>query len=449
MNSIILRERRAPIANRMRQMREKMTAEGYVSNAEDRQNWQNLNRDYNSLSEQIGIVERQEQVEAEQVAPINRGPIPGRDDMDSRNDPGGDTPQGNRLTARAIQAWCRSQMHMNVRQGDRQAADECQLDLRSPHLDLNISGTNEFRAMQRAARAGRLEERALSVVTGSAGAYTIDSGFVPTLEAAMLAYGGVRPVASVIRTASGNDLTWPTSNDTSTTGELIAQNTEVAAADPTFGATVFRAYKYSSKLILVPVELLEDSAVNLVQELGRMMGERIGRITNTHFTTGNAASKPNGIVTASTLGVTAATGANITPDEVLDLVHSVDPQYRNSPGAGFMFHDAILLHLRKKKDGQGQYIWTGGSVQSGEPDRLLGFPYQINQDMQSSVATGTKTMLFGDLSKYKVRDVASVRVRRLVERYAEKDQEGFVAFFRTDGNLLDAGTHPVKHLLQA
>jgi hypothetical protein len=41
----------------------------------------------------------------------------------------------------------------------------------------------------------------------------------------------------------------------------------------------------------------------------------------------------------------------------------------------------------------------------------------------------------------------AARLRRLDERYAEKDQTGFIAFVREDGNLLDAGTDPVKALL--
>jgi len=44
--------------------------------------------------------------------------------------------------------------------------------------------------------------------------------------------------------------------------------------------------------------------------------------------------------------------------------------------------------------------------------------------------------------------VSTLRLRRLVERYADADQEGFVGFSRADGDLLDAGTDPVKHLIQ-
>jgi HK97 family phage major capsid protein len=57
-------------------------------------------------------------------------------------------------------------------------------------------------------------------------------------------------------------------------------------------------------------------------------------------------------------------------------------------------------------------------------------------------------MLFGNLKKYKVRQVREIRMYRLQERYRDNDQDGFVAFGRQDGNLLDAGTAPVKKLTQ-
>jgi predicted phage gp36 major capsid-like protein len=39
-------------------------------------------------------------------------------------------------------------------------------------------------------------------------------------------------------------------------------------------------------------------------------------------------------------------------------------------------------------------------------------------------------------------------VLRLVERYADYGQVGFIAFSRVDSNLVDAGTHPIAQLIQ-
>lgn len=341
------------------------------------------------------------------------------------------------IRALALQGWARNSAGFDVEDRHRKAAKECGIELNRKEIDIDIR--RDYKRIRNEIRAAQTS------VTGSTGAFTIPEGFVNSLEAALLQFGGMREGANVIRTETGNDLPWPTSDDTSNKGEIIGENTAQNEQHVTFGSVTFKAYKYSSKMILVPYELLNDSAINLAVFLGDKSGERIGRIQNDHFTTGTGAGQPKGLVTASTLGVTAASATAIKFDEVKDLYHSVDPAYRI--GARFMFHDGILQHLAKLKDGQGQYLL--GGVTTGNPVTLYGVPYIINQSMQATVATGTKTMLYGQLSKYQIRDAGSIRFIRLNERYAEKDQVAFFALMRSDGNLLDAGVAPVKHLIQA
>lgn len=133
---------------------------------------------------------------------------------------------------------------------------------------------------------------------------------------------------------------------------------------------------------------------------------------------------------------------------MIDLEHSLDPSRRNLGGVGYMFHDNVLKALRKLKDGEGRYLWQAGT-NTGAPDTLNRYPYTINQDMASSIATTAITMLFGQLSKYKIRQVNSIRMYRLTERHRENDQDAFLAFMEGDGNLLNAGDNPVKKLTQA
>jgi HK97 family phage major capsid protein len=65
------------------------------------------------------------------------------------------------------------------------------------------------------------------------------------------------------------------------------------------------------------------------------------------------------------------------------------------------------------------------------------------------MATSAKSILFGDFSKYWIRRVAGVQVLRLTERYADFNQTAFIGFQRWDGNLIDAGTHPLKYFANA
>ncbi|MEG3640672.1 phage major capsid protein [Magnetococcus sp. PR-3] len=286
------------------------------------------------------------------------------------------------------------------------------------------------------------EQRALTTGTGSAGGFLIPEGFHNQLEVAMKAFGGMRTVATSMRTVTGNEIPMPTANDTGNKGAILGENSPVGEQDVDFSSIALNAYIYSSKMVKVPLTLLQDSAFSLESYLADALGKRVARITNEHFTVGDGSSKPNGIVTAATLGKTGATGQTsaITYSDLVDLEHSVDPEYR--PNARFMMHDNTIATIKKLKDGEGRPLWVPG-VAEREPDRLMGYRYTVNQDMPM-MAADAKSLLFGDLSKYIIRDAHDVMIMRLAERYAEYFQVAFLTFSRHDGDLLDAGANPVK-----
>lgn len=285
---------------------------------------------------------------------------------------------------------------------------------------------------------------AQSIGTDTAGGHTTFPGFIASLEQALLQFGGMRQVSRILRTATGSAIDHPTVNDTGNTGALLSENVQDAEQDATFGNLTLDAYKYTSKIVRVSVELMQDSAFNMGTVLGSLLGERLGRIQNTHATTGTGSSQPNGVVTAATLGKTAASASAITMDELLDLQASVDPAYR--PMATWMFNDATRNYIRKLKSTDSVYHWQPGAV-AGDPDRLFNSPVQINQDM-ASITNSAKTVLYGDFMKYLMREVLGITLVRMNERYADYHQVGFVAIMRFDSDLLDAGTNPIKYLQQ-
>lgn len=441
-----LQEQRAQTAAEIRKMADLLNDEKRDFNTEEQERWEKVNADYDGKTAQLKILERAESIASDQdkANPENRDI--GREDYDGRHAAGSDPDKGpDKRSAGekqnvALRAWARTQAGEPLTEDDESVCKELRRNPHASSFDLELRRERYPRV--------RREMRALSIADPAAGGVTVPEGFVNNFERALLEFGGMRSVADVIRTDTGADWPWPHSDDTSNTGAILAENVTVAEQDIAFGAMVMKAYKYTSKLVKVSFELLNDSAFDFAAILGEMLGERIGRINNTHFTTGlGDGNQPKGVITAAAVGKTAASATAIAADEIYDLIHSVDPAYRRQ-NAGFMMHDNILLAIRKLKDGDGRYLWTEG-LDAGQSDKLAGRPITINQDMASSVATGNKTIAFGAFRFYKIRDVGSFRLRRLVERYADADQEGFVAFTRHDGNLLDAGTNPVKVLKQA
>ena len=303
-------------------------------------------------------------------------------------------------------------------------------------------------------------ERAQTVTT-TGGGYTIPQGFNPDIVKSLKLVSPffaemsgnptdtAKNVFYFLETASGNSIPWPTVDDTSTSGELLAINTDAFGntADLTFGQITMLAYKYSPKPMKVPYELLQDSGIDLPGLIGEMLGTRLGRIVNTHLTTGDNTNKPQGIVTGASSGKVTASASAVTFPEVLDLIHSVDPAYRKSPSTRFMFHDNILLYLKKLTIGSStndsRPLWQPGYA-SGAPDTIDGFQYLINQDMASSVATGNKIMLFGDMKQYAVRQAGPLRLKFLTERFADADQVAWVLFGRYDGRILNSSA--IKYL---
>jgi HK97 family phage major capsid protein len=287
-----------------------------------------------------------------------------------------------------------------------------------------------------------LEKRAQSKGTLSAGGYAIADEPMAGLERALKYFGPMRQVARILTTATGNDLPIPTNNDVANVGAILAENTQDSEQDTTFGQIVLKAYKYTSKIIRVSIELLQDSHFNFDEFLGQTFAERIGRIQNTHFTSGTGSGQPNGVVTAAAdSGITAAV-SSLTFDNLIDLVHSIDPLYRGN--GRFMMNDSTVSTIRKLKDSQNRYLWEP-ATQVGQPDRILGYPVSVNNDM-AAIGANNKSVLFGDFAKYLIRDTLDLTFNRLDERYAEFHQVAFVMIARSDANLLDAGTAPLKYL---
>lgn len=283
----------------------------------------------------------------------------------------------------------------------------------------------------------------MSTTTTTEGGYTVQSAVASQLIDYLKAYGGMRAAATTIQTTEGNPLSFPTSDGTSETGEWIAQNTTATGLDPSFGTVALNVFKASSKIVAVPYELLQDSQIDIEAFVASRLATRLGRITNTGFTVGTGTGQPNGIVTAASTGVTAANATSqvtaIIYDSIVDLVHSIDPAYR-ARKCSFMMNDASVKVIRKIKDGQSRPLFVPGyevGVPGGAPDTLLGYPIIVNQDV-AVMAANAKSIIFGDLASYYIRDVMQMSMFRFTDSaYTKLGQVGFLAWMRTGGNLID------------
>ena len=285
------------------------------------------------------------------------------------------------------------------------------------------------------------------VGTDSLGGFLVPQDFSDELEVATAFTGEVERLAKKLNTAGGGLLDYPAVDDTATDAVKTDESASLTVADMTFSNFQLSAYNYSS-LVKVSTQLLQDSAFDLNAFLVEAMGERIARATNNAFTLGDGSGDPQGIVVGSQKGADAAGATAITADDILNLIYSVDASYRKKDSFGLMAHDNIISAIRSLGVGSSNDfpIFIPGMA-AGEPDRVFGVPMYVNNDMQSTIATATKTIVAADFSKYVVRNAGGVQMVRLDERFADNLQVGFVAYKRADAKVINNAA--IKHLLQA
>jgi HK97 family phage major capsid protein len=452
-----LRAERADAAQQIAVLAKTIQDEDRGFTGEERSKFEELNEAVDTLKERIDLAEKAEQLQHEMKEPaggfrsrdkyllddgrvVDRKPAD-RDKIVTRED------CNNALRAWGMRADATPQM--------LDAAKKTQFDFSKNNLGCQLADTYTYRQMRDQFRRDGILYRATTAQskgTNAAGGFTVPTELARTIEEALLWYGGMRDVATIIRTDGGHDLNLATADDTTAVASVLAENTAASVSNLIFAQNTMRAAKYSSGIVLASIELLQDTAIDLIDYVGRALGTRLARGTNRDYTTGSTATtSPRGIIRDTFQGYAATTG-NLETSLVatVNMAHSVDIEYRNQ-GAGWMMHDGMVKEYRTLVDSNGQPLWQV-SMRVGEPDMLLGYPVTKNNRLASSstAAGATNVSLFGKLSAYHIRDVMNIDIIRFDERYMEKLQVGWLGVLRTDGKVLLASTRnaskPIAHL---
>jgi HK97 family phage major capsid protein len=274
------------------------------------------------------------------------------------------------------------------------------------------------------------EVRSLAVGTDAAGGYLVPDEFEKQLIKGLEDKNVMRSLATVISTASGNrDIPVEADYGTAT---WLGENVTYTESDSTFEQKVLGAFKLGT-IIKVSEELLQDSTFNISSYVSNAFARRFAKAEETAFINGDGVSKPTGVVQDAQEGTVGATGqtVSVTADDIINLFHSLKRGYRKS--ANWLLADSTVKAIRKLKN-NGDYIWQPG-LQAGQPDRLLGRPISISDDVPA-MAASAKSILFGDFSYYWIADRKGRTMQRLDELYSANGQVGFRMNQRVDGSLI-------------
>jgi HK97 family phage major capsid protein len=360
---------------------------------------------------------------------------------------------GEQRAADAAAAFDRLEGKPRTGAAGQRAEDETATELRA--FLRGESGKRVFDVLPRNGKAP-VDFRTLSKLTTGAGGNTVPTSFYDRLMAHLIEVSAVLQAgATVLRTDGGETIQVPKTTGHST-AVLTAEAASLSASDPAFGQASLGAYKYGV-LIQVSRELVDDTGVDLEGYLAMQAGRALGNAFGADAITANGSSKPTGVLNNTTLGATGPTGvsgglgatsatANSGGDFLIDLYYSVIAPYRASSAAGWMVRDSTMAVLRKIKDTTGQYMFQPSLV-AGTPDTLLGKPIYTDPFVPA-IATGAKSIIFGDWSQFFIRMVGGVRFERSDDYAFANDLVTFRALLRADSILVDQ-TGALKHFIGA
>jgi HK97 family phage major capsid protein len=405
MNAKQLREKRAALIEQMQGMVAAAKAEGRNLSTEENEKFDTINNEVDELRASATRIERAEELKKE---------------LASKADEVRDNAAPAKVEAR---------------------------DAFNAYLRKGINGLNaaEARAIQELRDGGGTDTQVTT--TDGLGGFLVPENWSDFISATELFKSDIEQVATVIRTANGQAFNLPANDDVAQVAAILGEGVAATVSDMDFTNVKFDPYTYGSGLVKVSNQLMSDNAFDLASFVGGQLANRLKRGINAGLTTGNGTSAPQGVVTGSSLGKTAASATAVTVSEAMDLFYSVDASYRNAPNAGWMMNSNTAKAIRILGFGETNdfpaYV-PGMSV--GEPDMLFGKPVYINEDM-ADIATGVKSILFGDLSQYYIHEAGGVQILRLSERFADSLATGFIGYRRIDANVLQSSA--IKHLIQA
>lgn len=406
-SSIELRQERTRVVEQTRELVDRAETENRDLEATERESYDRLNSDFESLTERIS---RQEAQEARELETAREIPHP--DDPEGR---GGGNPGGEG------RAYRNSDFPEDA--PGRQA--------RMAFLDLVRHG-----------RSG-LSPEARALVEDSDGQILVPEALETELRRDIPALTIVRNIASV-RTI-GRDRVRRRSLDEVTVGWGKLE-TEAQTLTDSMPSTPTEEYTYVEDLYglaKIGEDELDDSDVNLEEFVRDSFARALAEAEDTGFAvgTGHSNDQPVGFMTSGGGVTTVEAGQTdgVTIDDFKALIYAVPAQARRN--GRFVLASATELVLSLLKDSNDQYLWQP-SNQAGRPNTFIGYGLENQEDIDEIplAAAAANVAAFGDFNQgYRIYDRLGMSLKRLEELYAEDGMIGFKVRRRVGGDVVNPG----------
>jgi HK97 family phage major capsid protein len=291
------------------------------------------------------------------------------------------------------------------------------------------------------------ERKALSAGSDPDGGYLLPASTVGRMVKRVYERSVMRRLALVVP-ISTDALEGISDNDETDAGWVTEIGTRNDTDTPTVGKYRIQAEEMYAQP-KVTQKLIDDAATDVEAWLADKVADKFARVEGTAFLQGTGVGQPRGLCTYSTVAtgddtrdwakfehvVTGANGAFHTDkaDPLQSLLGAFRDEYLQN--ANWLMRREVRTLIRKMKEATSdRYLWEP-SLQMGQPDRLLGYPVNIDQHMPT-IATGSLSLAFGDFREaYTIVDRLGVRTLR--DPYTAKPYVRFYSTKRSGGGAVN------------
>jgi len=245
-------------------------------------------------------------------------------------------------------------------------------------------------------------------------------------QAALKKESFFRNIATCVEAPRTNSTIWV--SDSEVDASFVEEGAQISTIDVT-DSLKDKEIKCNKVAVITAYrnDLVSDIGFDVKKNLITTFAKGFNRAEENAFINGTGADMPVGILHETDGAEVGVTTTNITFDNISELFLSVKARYRKN--GVWIMNDETALALRKLKDADGNYIWNHNT------DTIFGKPVYISEFMPG-IEKGKKPIVFGDFSYYWIVNRSGILVRTLSERFALKQQTGYMACEYLDARLL-------------
>lgn len=294
------------------------------------------------------------------------------------------------------------------------------------------------------------ETKGMQVGTDPDGGYLVPQYMSDSITKKIFDQSPIRQIARVEPMDHGSTFEEILDHDDLDAEWVAETGTRAETAAPNIGVASIEVHEMHASPRATQ-KIIDDSKIDIGRWLVERVADKFARTEGIAFVSGNGVGKPRGFTTYDTAatgdatrawgtmqhvvtGAAADFAASSPGDALIGLTEELRTPYRAN--AVWVMNRATAKKLRQFKEAStNAYLWEF-SLQQGRPDRLLGYPVHIDDNMPD-VGANAYPIAFGDFKQgYCIPERLGIRTLR--DPYTARPHVVFYTIKRVGGAVLNS-----------